>query len=189
MTDQECVENIAKVFSPALMFLSDDSWGRAESILRLHIAEQTEKTEDERDEAINCACRFCDRHLNLSLEEFKALHPGCALCAAEQMAAKDKEIAFLSRQLEQCRDITGQVQCKTDEECVGCGCRMLSAVEAVAELRREKEAEGERLRVHIQAITTEYRRMRDKGINGVTCALGDAISEAAMFTERKDHGS
>ena len=41
MTNCECVEAIAKVFSPVLLFLSDDTWGRAETILRQHVAEQT----------------------------------------------------------------------------------------------------------------------------------------------------
>jgi hypothetical protein len=63
------------------------------------------------------------------------------LCrAANTAGGGDAEARQMRRQLERILEATGQVTCKTDEECVGCGCRALSPEEAVVELRAKYDA-------------------------------------------------
>lgn len=46
-----------------------------------------------------------------------------------------REVRRLRTELDRIRDLTGAVKCQTDEECIGCGCRSLTARECVEQLR------------------------------------------------------
>ena len=119
--------------------------------------------------------RLLDR---LGRAEAECVRLGAAL--AEVTAGRDAiraERARLADRLSRVLDETGVVRHATDEDCVGCGCRGLSPLEAVAALRAERD------RLAVEIAGHQKAAELPSGGMGRVSEINDVLKQRVRATE------